>query len=297
MSNDHRSAPRRRRYAGIIGAALVATALGASAVAAQNASPAPNPGGTQVTPVEPGHDGWQIGPIRIGPDGITFEQGGRGGSGGRGGVIQVGPDGAGGMDWGGLGGGDFGMGHLMAGVRGLVKVTAVNGATVSLQTDDGWSKDIDTSNVVITRDGNTLAVGDLAVGDTVQVDQTRNANGTYTVTGLEVVMPQVIGRVASVGTDSFTINTMTGGTTTVHVTGSTTWQTPGSTATGLAALTVGDLAVAQGKLEADGSMDASSVMAGGMSMRMQRRMGGQGGSGPVAPAPATSPAASPATNG
>ena len=145
---------------------------------------------------------------------------GPGGSGDRGGVIVSGPDGSGGPMWGGAGPmwGDFGSGTVIADGRGHVTVTAVNGATVSLKTDDGWTKDVDTTNVVITRNGTTLAATDLAVGDTVQVVQTRNANGTYTITGLELVLPRVIGSVASVGTDSFTINGMDGTTTTVHVT-------------------------------------------------------------------------------
>ena len=91
MSNVLGSAPRRRTYAGIVGVALVVTALGAGTVAAQDASPAPDAGRAGRALFDPGNGSWQTGPmpggpdgatwhsVTVGPDGKTYEQSGRGG--------------------------------------------------------------------------------------------------------------------------------------------------------------------------------------------------------------------------
>ena len=312
----------RRTIMGILGVSLMATVLAGGAAVAQDPQPSPESGTSVVTEAGPqggtvvvgggvvqaGPGVVQAGPggcaswhtVTVGPDGaVQDERGGDDGTCAGGGPIGIEPFGPGGMVSGGVGAGVPGRMDVSDAAR-LVTVTAVNGTTVSLVTKDGWTKDVDATNVVITLDGATLTAADLAVGDTVQVDQTRNANDTYTITGLEVVLPQVFGVVATVGTDSFTLTQMDGTTTTVHISDATKWPSrmPGQSATGLASLTVGDVVTAQGKLQADGSMDASSVMAGGMSVRT-----GMGASGmmdgpgmmvaPPIPAPAGTPAPSP----
>ena len=171
----------------------------------------------------------------------------------------------------------------------LVTVSSVNGSTVSLATDDGWTRDLDTANVAITLDTDTLSAVDLAAGDQVLVVQVRNANDTYTVTGLQLILPEVTGTVSDVTAEGFSVAGMDGTTTTVRVSDATDWPgtVPGAPATGLSTLKDGDLVAARGKLSEDGSMDASSVMvASGFTMSTAA-------SGMIAPSPAEAPTASP----
>ena len=311
----------RRSVLGIAGTSLMATALIGGVAAAQDAQPAPQggatvtgggvaqggPGVVQVGPgvpagpgvVQVGPDGcvsWQT--VTVGPDGTT-QQGGGDTTCAQGGPMPVGPMGPGDVVINGVGPGMPGSVGVVADPAQLVTVTAVNGSTVSLVTKDGWTRDVDTTNVVITLDAATLTAADLAVGDTVQVDQTRNANDTYTITGLEIVLPQVAGVVGTVGTDSFTLTGMDGATTTVHVSSTTKWpaQMPGQGATALTTLKAGDYVVAQGKLETDGSMDATSITTGGLTVITGVSRSGMGAPdvtvAPAIPAPAASPAPSP----
>ncbi|MEZ4598004.1 MAG: hypothetical protein R3C32_15040, partial [Chloroflexota bacterium] len=89
--------------------------------------------------------------------------------------------------------------------RGTVAVTAVDGTNLALETADGWSRTIDTTGVALTRDGATIAIADILVGEHVRVVQTRNADGTYTVTGIEVQPATAMGTVGAVATGGFTV--------------------------------------------------------------------------------------------
>ena len=122
---------------------------------------------------------------------------------------------------------------------------------------------MDTTNVAITLDSDTLAASDLAVGDKVQVLQVRNANDTYTITGLALILPEAMGTVSGVTDTGFTITQPDGTTTPVVVNDATTWPAtmPGATATGLAGLKDGDMVHVRGKLAEDGTMTATEIVA------------------------------------
>ena len=175
----------------------------------------------------------------------------------------------------------------------IVTVTAVNGETVSLVTDDGWSRDLDTSTVVITLDKETLTAADLAVGDKVQVVQVQNANDTWTVTGLQLVLPEVMGVVSDVTADGFTVTEVDGTSTVVTVSDATKWPVSmlGAPAAGLDSVKDGDLVMARGKLAEDGSMDATTVMLEATTISI-----GMGDPGMPVPAPVPAPEASPAAS-
>ena len=145
--------------------------------------------------------------------------------------------------------------------RNAVTVTTNDGTSLGLATPDGWTRTIDTTNVVLTKDGATIAIADIAAGDRVSIAQTQNADGSYTVTGIAVLPALVSGTVATVGTDSFTVTLADGTTQTVNVTAATTWRVRGSTTPGIASLTVGGAVAATGTLAADGSLDATMVVA------------------------------------
>jgi hypothetical protein len=220
-------------------AALAATIVTSGAVAAQTASPTPDTQ-AQAAPAVPG------------------DQQGLGGHNG-GGRGQMGGGHGLGQDFGGDQmdgrGGVPGMG------RGAVTVTSNDGTSLGLETSDGWSRTIDTTGVVLTENGTTIGIADIAVGDTVGIAQTRNADGSYTVTGIAVLPATVSGTVATVATDSFTLTLADGTTQTVNVSATTTWRVQGSTAPGIADLTAGRQVSAAGTLATDGSLDATTVVA------------------------------------
>ena len=165
------------------------------------------------------------------------------------------------------GGADFGFGGF--GLGGIT-ITSIDGSTVSLKTDDGWTRTIAlAADTKITKGGATIAATDLAAGDHVRIAETRATDGTYTVTAITVVLPTVAGQVSAIDGDTLTI-TLPGGTTAkVHVGSATTYQVDGA-AGALSDVKVGGFIVAQGTQRSDGSLDATTVHSG---------FGGKGGFG------------------
>jgi hypothetical protein len=161
---------------------------------------------------------------------------------------QKGPDGGGRM------GG-------MRGMRGGVTVTAVDGTKLSLRTDDGWTRTIETSGATITKGGATATVAAIAVGDEIAFAQQRGTDGTYTVTAVTVVEPHVGGTVTAVGASSITLTDRDGATVTVAVTSATTYEVAGKTTATLADVTAGMMVMATGTRNADGSLTATAVRA------------------------------------
>lgn len=160
-----------------------------------------------------------------------------------------------------------GWGHGLRGDPGArqgvgVTVASIDGASLGLVTQDGWSRTIDTTGVALTRDGATITPTDILVGERVRVVQTRNADGTYTVTGIEVQPAIAIGTVGTVSADGFTVVGSDGTTTTITVTAETTWSARGSASVTIADATAGRSVAAEGQLQADGSIVASRVRLG-----------------------------------
>lgn len=106
-----------------------------------------------------------------------------------------------------------------------ITVGAISGADVTLKTDDGWTRTIAvTDSVALTKGGQTIALSDLAVGDAVRFSQTRNDDGTVTVTAIAVVVPSVGGTVSDVTASGFKVTTRDGSVWTITTDGSTTYQ-------------------------------------------------------------------------
>ena len=162
----------------------------------------------------------------------------------------------------GPGGRGFGGGAIDERIGDAITVASNDGTTLGLETADGWTRTIDTSNVVLTRDGVTITASDILVGERVRVAQTRNADGSYTVTGIEVQPSIVTGTVGSSSATGFTVVASDGTTTTVTVDDQTTWAAPGSTSASLADATAGRSVAVAGALQADGSIVATAVRLG-----------------------------------
>jgi hypothetical protein len=237
------------------------------------------------------HGGGQGGPGNNGPanggpafPGFPGGQGRPGGQGGRG-------PGAGF-----IGGflGDLAQAHT-------IQITAIDGNSLSLATNDGWTRTIDASTATVTRDGNASSVAELKVGDTIQMREQQNSDGTWSVTAINVVQPQVGGTVQSVTEDSITLSHLDGSTTVVHVDANTTFRVIGVDNGTLADIQAGNLVEATGTLNSDGSLLATSVVAfnGSMGGGFPRGPWSNGGGQPMpngSPNASPSPS-SPAANG
>lgn len=176
----------------------------------------------------------------------------------------------------GMGNGLRGMGRDMRGPknfglpgRGLSKIgfrqitiSAISGSSVTLQTDDGWTRTITvTGSTMITRAGQAITVNDLKVGDQVRFTETRDSDGTYTVTAIEVVLPRAAGTVTATTADTITIQRPDGTTMTIHIGSATTFQVPGIAIPSVSTISVGMLVWARGTQNADGSLQAVTVYA------------------------------------
>jgi hypothetical protein len=183
---------------------------------------------------------------------------------------------------------------------GDITITAINGSSLSLKTDDGWTRTITVgSSTTITRGDQTIALGDLEVGDQIVFGETKASDGSYTIDRVRVVLPVVGGQVTAVGTDSITVDQKGGGSATIHVSAGTTYDVDGNAGAKLSDITVGAFVVAEGTQRSDGSLDATTVHAG------TRGKLGPGGMGPMFRGgpwdndqdhPGAAPSASPSTS-
>jgi hypothetical protein len=167
-------------------------------------------------------------------------------------------------DGSGRAGGPWVLGRGFLGqIFGRITITAIDGANLTLKTDDGWTRTITLAgSTTITKGGKTIALGDLKVGDTIRFRETRNSDDSYAINAIEVVLPRVAGVVTAKQGETITIQIPAGGTQTIHVTTTTTYRIRGNDTATLADVTVGTLIVAEGTLRSDGSMDAAAVTAG-----------------------------------
>jgi hypothetical protein len=173
------------------------------------------------------------------------------------------------LDGGFFHGGDFGRGGFHD-----ITISAINGSSISLKTDDGWTRTITVgSSTAITKAGVTIALGDLSVGDQIRFSQEEASDGTYSITAIRVVLPTIAGEVTAVSGDTITVIGKDGTTDTIHVDGSTTYSVNGTAGKALSDVTVGSFVVAEGTSRADGSLDADAVQSGSHGLRDGHRGG------------------------
>ena len=157
--------------------------------------------------------------------------------------------------------GGIDLDHGRFGAKGFRDITikAISGSNVTLATDDGWTRTVAvTGSVALTKGGQTIAVSALKVGDQVRFSQTRNADGTYTVNALAVIVPSVRGTVSDVTSSGFKVTTRDGSVWTIASNGSTKYQY--GTGTGTAAdVKNGIVALVQGSSTGDNALTALTV--------------------------------------
>ncbi|MFI5261510.1 MAG: hypothetical protein ACHQZR_03000 [Candidatus Limnocylindrales bacterium] len=191
-------------------------------------------------------------------------------------------------------GGAFGFGGFEGlGGPGLggVTIDSIDGTSVVLKTADGWKRTITVdSSVKVTEAGKTMTLGDLKVGQAVRLGEKRNSDGTYTVTGLAIVVPSVVGTVTAKTATTITIKRFDGTSQVIDVDSGTVYRIAGATTSDLAAITLGMTIVAQGPQNSNGSLHALSV-AGGKFPGTVRPFG------PAHPKASGAPSPSAGTNG
>ena len=140
-----------------------------------------------------------------------------------------------------------------------ITITAISGNDITLGTADGWHRTITiTSSMTLTKGGQTITAADLKVGDQVRFRQTRNSDGSFTVTDLAVVVPSVRGQVSALGSGSFKVTTREGSVWTITTDGSTKVAI-GNADGKLSDLKNGDIVVVSGNTTGDNAMTALGV--------------------------------------
>jgi Domain of unknown function (DUF5666) len=195
-------------------------------------------------------------------------------------------------------GGPFGLRDRARFGFGDITVTAVDGSNLSLKTDDGWTRTITTTgSTKITRGGASIATSDIKVGDHVRFRETRNADGSFNITAVDVVVPSVLGKVTAKTADTITVQGLDGNTATIHVNGATKYRVPGKDNATLGDIEVGAIVGAQGQKRADGSIDATTVRAAPKPGRWFGGRNGQDGKPRTGPNATPTPTPSSGTTG
>jgi hypothetical protein len=166
-----------------------------------------------------------------------------------------------------IGGFGFGFGGFGAfgggmGIGGAT-IASIDGSKLNLQTADGWTRTITvTGSTKISRAGQTIKLTDLKQGDTIAFRESKASDGTYQIDSISVILPSVVGQVTKISGDTITIKGFGGATSTIHVSGSTTFRIFGTAKPTIADLKVGMAIGAVGTKNSDGSLNALSVNAG-----------------------------------
>jgi Domain of unknown function (DUF5666) len=143
---------------------------------------------------------------------------------------------------------------------GPITIVSIDGANVSLKTADGWSRTITVpSATTIQKGGQKSSLGDLKVGDTVRFNETRNSDGTFTITELDVVLPRVAGSVTAVSDSGFTLKERGGTSRNITVNGATVYRLDATKAGSKSDVKVGSNVVVEGNQASDGSIAATAV--------------------------------------
>lgn len=164
----------------------------------------------------------------------------------------------------GLGGGDKDGDMAGFGGRGFggITISSISGSNISLETVDGWTRTIPiASDTALTKGAATITVSDLKIGDEVRFAQTRQTDGSFTITKLNVVLPHAGGTVTAVSSSSINVTQRDGSSATIKVGSSTTYEVGGTAGKALTDVKVGMLVGAVGTLNTDGSLTATAVRA------------------------------------
>ena len=161
----------------------------------------------------------------------------------------------GGPGW--SGSGRFGSGGR-GGILADITIASIDGTQVGLASANGWKRTIDVAGVAITRAGETIALGDLKVGDRVSISETPASDGTYTVKGITVVLDQTGGKVSKLDASTITVGAGNSKSVTITTDGTTVYRRDGQPIT-RDEISAGDRIIAWGTKDAAGNLKAAAV--------------------------------------
>ena len=131
-------------------------------------------------------------------------------------------------------------------------ITAINGTTLTLRTEQGTETVKTTAKTTYTKERVATTFAQLHVGDVVHVRAPRPTSatampgtGTVTATDVDVALPELGGRVTKIDAGTYTLSGRDGQILTVSTTGSTRYY-DGSTKTTAASVKVGSYVRAEG---------------------------------------------------
>jgi len=143
-------------------------------------------------------------------------------------------------------------------------VTAVTGDGFTLNSRDGTSWAIAVNGSTSYRLGSkgTGAKSDVKVGSEVFVEGTRGTGNSLTAAAVHILLPHIAGQVTARTGSTLTIRQFDGTMAKVRVSSGTTFRVQGVSDPNVSDITVGMTIVVEGTRNADGSVDASTVLAG-----------------------------------
>lgn len=190
-------------------------------------------------------------------------------------------------------------------------VTAVGASSVTVRLADGSSKTIQVAgSTVYEQAGKTVSKSAVATGVRIVAEGTTDSAGTFTAATVQIQPATITGTVKSKTSTTIVVTTADGSTVTVDVNSSTTYRIRGQSSASLSNVAVGDRIAVSGTYGSNGSITATTVVAGsnsqpgfgagmggfggGMGHGFGRGMGGFGDL--PAPGSSTTPGASAAPN-
>ncbi len=188
-------------------------------------------------------------------------------------------------------------------------VSSVGNSSVTITQADGTSRTLTvTGSTTYSEAGATVGKSALVNGARIVAQGTVDSAGNFTASSITIAPSTVQGTVASKTSTTIVVTTTAGKTVTVDVSSTTRYSVRGVSSATLADVAVGDRIAADGSLNSDGSLNATTVQAapndqpgfGGIGGRGSggfpgRGFGGEFGGGfggPTIPTPAPSAGAS-----
>jgi hypothetical protein len=142
-------------------------------------------------------------------------------------------------------------------------VTTVSADSINVTVRDGTSRTITTTSSTTYRLGTANASrSDVVVGSTILATGSAGTSNAFTATTVTIKAPRVAGTVTAVGASTITIQKRDGSSLTINVGPDTTIAVAGADAAKIGDVTVGMRLMATGRPNANGSFDATAVVAG-----------------------------------
>jgi hypothetical protein len=142
-------------------------------------------------------------------------------------------------------------------------VTAVTADSITVTVRDGTSRTITTTSSTTYRLGSADASrSDVVVGSTILATGSAGIGNAFTATTVMIKAPRVAGTVTAVGASTITIQKRDGSSLTINVDADTTIAVAGADAAKIGDVKVGMRLIAAGRPNANGSFDATAVVAG-----------------------------------